>query len=522
MTRRILVIQLERLGDLVQTTPLLIGLSRAIPQATIDVLAWTEFASIIEGLPGVTLRTLPSRHVRDLNDDVEQARARNLEPHSALRSLAELALPAYDRIINVTHGAFASWLSGRLSAPVRDGGFINETGEWLYAGDWLTLLVAMSEIRRENLINIVDLYRACAAAGPPSDDAHAHAICSECVPFTMPEGAFAVIAPGANEPQRQFNVATTIQVLAQIHSMGLQIVLAGAASDREFANTLVASAAVPLIDLTGKTDVQQLAHVLKRAAIVVAGDSGTAHIAAALGRPLVALYGASLAPFTTAPWGQGHVMLIAESMEAFSRDLIMSAIRMRLEESGTPNLRREAVAARVQAWRTAMLPATADPLGGVTYLPLHSDRLEQNDIARRLTRHAIAATIMQGSVDSRHLWSLAPNGIASEIAGDRRIIDLEQQLDDLASDVGRGLTQLRAGQFESLQELAGRVSATIVGLREQCAGHAASEPVILFLDWKLRVLPAYSPERIFQENEAELRRAARTLRMIRAAAAKMN
>jgi len=157
MTRRILVIQLERLGDLVQTTPLLIGLSRAIPQATIDVLAWTEFASIIEGLPGVTLRTLPSRHVRDLNDDVEQARARNLEPHSALRSLAELALPAYDRIINVTHGAFASWLSGRLSAPVRDGGFINETGEWLYAGDWLTLLVAMSEIRRENLINIVAL-----------------------------------------------------------------------------------------------------------------------------------------------------------------------------------------------------------------------------------------------------------------------------------------------------------------------------------------------------------------------------
>ncbi len=62
--KRILVIQIERLGDLLQTTPLVIDLRRVYPAATIDVLAWTESASAIEGIPGVELRTIPSRRVK--------------------------------------------------------------------------------------------------------------------------------------------------------------------------------------------------------------------------------------------------------------------------------------------------------------------------------------------------------------------------------------------------------------------------------------------------------------------------
>ncbi len=52
------------------------------------------------------------------------------------------------------------------------------------------------------------------------------------------------------------------------------------------------------IDLTGRTNLRQLVAVLERASLVIAGDTGPMHIAAALGRPLVALYGPTNALLT--------------------------------------------------------------------------------------------------------------------------------------------------------------------------------------------------------------------------------
>ncbi len=62
------------------------------------------------------------------------------------------------------------------------------------------------------------------------------------------------------------------------------------------------------IDLTGKTGLLQLAALLERCTLLVTNDTGTMHVAAAVGTPVVALFG-STPPLTTGPWGEGHVVV---------------------------------------------------------------------------------------------------------------------------------------------------------------------------------------------------------------------
>jgi lipopolysaccharide heptosyltransferase II len=61
-------------------------------------------------------------------------------------------------------------------------------------------------------------------------------------------------------------------------------------------------------DLTGKTRLLQLAALLERCDLLVTNDTGTMHVAAAVGTPVVALFG-STPPHITGPWGDGHVVV---------------------------------------------------------------------------------------------------------------------------------------------------------------------------------------------------------------------
>ena len=62
------------------------------------------------------------------------------------------------------------------------------------------------------------------------------------------------------------------------------------------------------LDLTGKTSLKTLAEVLRAADLIVCPDTGPMHLAAAVGTPVVALFGPT-APWRTGPFGPGHTVL---------------------------------------------------------------------------------------------------------------------------------------------------------------------------------------------------------------------
>ncbi|MEO3957102.1 lipopolysaccharide heptosyltransferase II, partial [Chromobacterium piscinae] len=88
----------------------------------------------------------------------------------------------------------------------------------------------------------------------------------------------------------------------QLIAEGNQVVLFGSAKDRECGEEIIAALPAEARrycrNLAGETQLEQAVILIARCDAVVSNDSGLMHIAAALNRPLVALYGPSSPDFT--------------------------------------------------------------------------------------------------------------------------------------------------------------------------------------------------------------------------------
>ena len=82
----------------------------------------------------------------------------------------------------------------------------------------------------------------------------------------------------------------------------------GVAKDREVADEIVKLAAIPVTDLVGQTTLAELIEKLRECDLLLTNDTGTMHLAAFLGVPVVALFG-STEPALTGPLGDGHTIL---------------------------------------------------------------------------------------------------------------------------------------------------------------------------------------------------------------------
>ena len=115
--------------------------------------------------------------------------------------------------------------------------------------------------------------------------------------------SFAVLAPGASYgPAKQWGPERFATVSAALETRGVRSVLVGAAADRDASERLRRAPDAPrgLLDLTGKTSLGELVGVLAASALVVSNDSGVMHLAAALGRPTVAIFGSTSPVWTSA------------------------------------------------------------------------------------------------------------------------------------------------------------------------------------------------------------------------------
>ena len=95
-----------------------------------------------------------------------------------------------------------------------------------------------------------------------------------------------------------------------VRSQGVAVALTSGpgSAEVEAAGRILAAVTAPVINLVGRTSLEELAALLGRAALFIGVDSAPMHMAAALGVPVVALFGPS-GEFSWGPWGDGHVVL---------------------------------------------------------------------------------------------------------------------------------------------------------------------------------------------------------------------
>jgi heptosyltransferase-2 len=109
----------------------------------------------------------------------------------------------------------------------------------------------------------------------------------------------AIFCPGAEYgPAKRWPVAYFAETAQRLHQQGYAVWLIGSAKDREVAETIVALGNSATRNLCGSTDLNDAIALLSCAQLVISNDSGLMHLAAALDRPMLALFGSSSPQFT--------------------------------------------------------------------------------------------------------------------------------------------------------------------------------------------------------------------------------
>ena len=144
--------------------------------------------------------------------------------------------------------------------------------------------------------------------------------------FTLPEGddgqlavvpaepevtlpaRYVVVHPGASVPARAWAPERNRELVAALTDAGREVVVTGAPAERELTAFVCAGRAT---DLGGATSLAELAGVLAGAEAVVVGNTGPAHLAAAVGTPVVSLFAPTVPAARWRPWAVPSELLFA-------------------------------------------------------------------------------------------------------------------------------------------------------------------------------------------------------------------
>ncbi len=125
-------------------------------------------------------------------------------------------------------------------------------------------------------------------------------------PVGVPDGPYIVVHPGASVPARAWHHRHHAELVRRLSTEGRRVVVTGGPTERELTAAVAGRAA---LDLGGRLDLVGLAHVLRRADVAVVANTGPAHLAAAVGCPVVSVFAPTVPAVRWRPWRVPHVLL---------------------------------------------------------------------------------------------------------------------------------------------------------------------------------------------------------------------
>jgi ADP-heptose:LPS heptosyltransferase len=123
------------------------------------------------------------------------------------------------------------------------------------------------------------------------------------------EGRYVVVHPGASVPARAWAPERHAALVDVLIEGGRRVVVTGDTSERPLTSLVAGPRRPGVVDLGGRVDLAGLARVLGGAEVVVVGNTGPAHLAAAVGTPVVSLFSPVVPAVRWRPWGVAHELL---------------------------------------------------------------------------------------------------------------------------------------------------------------------------------------------------------------------
>ena len=122
-------------------------------------------------------------------------------------------------------------------------------------------------------------------------------------------GRYVVVHPGASVPARAWAPERHAALVDALVGAGRRVVVTGGPDERALTALVAGGRRAGVVDLGGKVGLAGLAEVLRQAEVVVVGNTGPAHLAAAVGTPVVSLFSPVVPAARWRPWGVPHVLL---------------------------------------------------------------------------------------------------------------------------------------------------------------------------------------------------------------------
>ena len=286
------ILRLSAVGDISHTLPIVRTLQAAWPNTRLTwIIGRTEYGLVYD-IPGIEFITFD--------------KSKRWRSYAGIRRA--LRGRRFDVLLHMQMSVRASIASLAVAADVRLG-FDRERAKDL---QWLFTNARIAPGGRQHVIDSFFGFTEALGIAEhvlrwdiPVPEA-ARAFAAQALPGDRPT---LVISPCSSMAYRNWNAAGYAAVAdhaAEHH--GMRVVLSGGPSaiEADYARAIAAAARAPLVDLVGRTDLKQLLAVLGRADAVVAPDAGPAHLATAVGTPVVGLYAATnpdrARPYLSAEW----------------------------------------------------------------------------------------------------------------------------------------------------------------------------------------------------------------------------
>ena len=299
--KKILVIKPSALGDIIHGLPFLNAIRKCFPHTEIHWVLARPFAELLEGHPLLDkLWVIDKDKWKGLSNLKKTAS----EMIALFRGLKSEKFDIAVDLQGLLRSGIIAYASG---AKIRIGlkGFkeAREGSRFFH-----THRVATGG----KLIHAVDRYlRVAEFLGCDVSDVEFPLV--EGTDYAIPVSApYAVLVPGARWQAKKWAPERFGELAKMLHKeIGFMSVIVGTKADEEEAKKIVSASGGAALSLAGKTTLRELIGIIKKSDIVISTDSGPMHIAAALGKPVFALFGTT-SPARTGPYGKTSTVITAD------------------------------------------------------------------------------------------------------------------------------------------------------------------------------------------------------------------
>jgi lipopolysaccharide heptosyltransferase I len=299
-----LLVKPSALGDVVHALPVAATLKRRYPNVALDWLVEEETADIVRGHPAVAEVVVSGRRrwLRQLREPTKVGRTLR----EIRRFAADLRGRRYDGVLDLQGLLKSALYVLATRAPIRVG-----FAEGREGAPWV---LTHRVVAPAQPVHAVERYLALAAAVDATEPIREFHIALAPEDRAMANSLLAaaprprvVLHPAARWRTKRWAVERWRDLAASLQAEGIAVILTGGREDTALAAAIAAGLTPAPLSLAGSVSLKVLAAILDEVELMITVDSGPMHMAAAMGTPVVALFGPT-DPLRTGPLGPGMIL----------------------------------------------------------------------------------------------------------------------------------------------------------------------------------------------------------------------